>query len=381
MITNQRSTGNVTAIRRVVDIAKKIDVLEPNAAPLTQLTRKISKRAAINPAFNWLEEEALTKTASVVTGGGYTSGAVTFDVVAGQGSRFRAGDVVKVVATGEQFLVTAVSTDTLTITRAWGVTAAGSLASAGVLLIVGNANQEGATSRTLLAGDQTPKTNYTQIFRTPFGITETADNSEMYGGKDLAHLRMMNLIEHQKGIERALWFGEPKEDTSGTYPRRATGGVDYYISTNATDASGTLTESEFDDFLRTGFRYGNSTKWLFAAPIITAAISYWAKGKLLTAGKDKTYGVDVTQYVTPFGTVNIVNNNIFSETTVYAGYAFLIDLDSPSYRYLANRDTKLITNIQANDADGETDEYKTECGLEFSQEKKDAQLYNVTSYA
>jgi hypothetical protein len=203
----------------------------------------------------------------------------------------------------------------------------------------------------------------------------------MYGGKDLAHLRMMNLIEHQKGIERAFWFGEPKEDTTGTYPRRATGGVDYFIATNATDASGTLTESEFDDFLRTGFRYGNATKWLFAAPIVTAAISYWAKGKLLTAGKDKTYGVDVTQYVTPFGTVNIVNNNIFSETTVYAGYAFLIDLDSPAYRYLANRDTKLITNIQANDADGETDEYKTECGLEFSQEKKDGQLYNVTSYA
>ncbi len=381
MIQVQRNTANVTAIRRVIDIAKKIDVLEPNAAPLIQLTKKISKRVAINPSFNWMEEEALTKTFSVVTGGGYTAGATQFDTVAGQGTRVRVGDVLKVVATGEQLLVTAVSTDTLSINRAWGVTSAGSIASAGVILIVGNANMENASTRAVLIGDQTPKTNYTQIFRTPFGISRTANNSEMYGGNDLAHQRMMQLIEHQKSMERGFWFGEPKEDTTGTDPRRATGGVDYFISTNATDASGTLTESEFDDFLRTGFRYGSKTKWLFAAPIITAAISYWAKGKLHTLQKDKTYGVDVTQYVTPFGTVNIVNQNIFSETTVYAGYAFLLDLDSPAYRYLANSDTKLKTHIEANDADGEKDEYLTEAGLEFMSEKKDAQLYNVTSYA
>lgn len=44
MITKTRDTYNVTAIRRVVDIAKKIDVLEPDSAPLTQLTKKVEKR-------------------------------------------------------------------------------------------------------------------------------------------------------------------------------------------------------------------------------------------------------------------------------------------------------------------------------------------------
>jgi len=379
MITTVRNTSNVTAIRRIVDISNKIDVLEPDSAPLTQLMKKIEKRVAVNPVFNWMEEASLTKTDQVNNSGGYTSGALS--VIVDNGSRFRAGDVVKVVATGEQALVTAVSTNTLTLTRAWGSTAAGVLADDGVLLIVGNANQEHAEKRFIKIADQTPKTNYTQIFRTPFGISRTADNSEMYGGKDMKHIRMMQLIEHQKEMERAFWFGEPKEDTTGTHPIRATAGVDFLLSTNATDAGGTLTEAEFESFLRTGFRFGGKTKWLFCAPIVTSAISYWAKAKLQTVSKDKTYGIAVKEYLTPFGTLNIVNMNLFSETTVFAGYAYLLDLDGLAYRYLANSDTKLRTNIQDNSADGQEDEYLSEVGLQLSQERKGAVLFNVTDFS
>lgn len=379
MITGVRSTGNVSTSRRIVDISSKIDVLEPDSAPLLQLTKKMSKRVAINPEFKWLEEEALTKTDQVNNGAGYASGATS--VVVDNGSRFRASDVVKVVRTGEQVIVTAVSTNTLTITRAYGSTAAAAMNDNDVLLIVGNANEEHAEKRTMKIGDQTPRTNYTQIFRTPFGYSRTAMESEMYGAKEQKHVRMMQLIEHQKEMERAFWFSEPKEDTTGTQPRRTTGGVDYWISTNATDAGGTLTEAEFEAFLRSGFRYGAKTKWLFAAPIVLSAVSSWARGRLQTVSRDKTYGISIDQYLTPHGTVNIINNNLFAETTVYAGYAFLIDIEGLAYRYLANSDTKLRENIQNPSADGQEDEYLTEAGLEFGNEKKSALLYNVTDFA
>lgn len=379
MITSVRSTNNVTSVRRVVDVRKKIDVLEPNAAPLTQLTRKMEKRVAINPEFKWMEEEALVKSDQINNGGGYTSGATS--VVVDTGTRFRSGDVIKNVRTGEQYLCTAVSTNTLTITRAWGSTSAAAINDDDVLLIVGNANEEHAEKRSIKVQDQTPRTNYTQIFRTPFGISRTADNSEMYGGNDLKHQRETQLIEHDKEIERAFWFGEPKEDLTGTNPRRATGGVDYWISTNATNMGGTMTEAEFEAFLRTGFRYGSRTKWLFAAPIYLSAISFWAKDNIQTTSKDKTFGIDVQQWLTPFGLVNIVLNNLFAETTTYAGYAFLLDIEGLAYRYLTNSDTKLRTNIQNPSADGEEDEYLTECGLEFNNEKKSALAYNTTDFS
>lgn len=377
--TTIRSTNNVVAGRKVVDIAKKIDVLEPDSAPLTLLTKKIDKRVAVNPEFKWMEEESLTKTDQVNDGTGMLAGDTTMTV--DNGSRFRAGDVVKIPRTGENVLVTAVATNDLTVTRGWGSTAAAAINDNEPIIIIGNANQEHATKRAMIIGDQTIRTNYTQIFRTPFGISRTAANTEMYGGKDLAHIRMMQLIEHQKEIERAFWFGEPKEDLTGTHPRRATGGVDYWISTNATDAGGALTQIEFNTFLRTGFRYGSKKKWLFAAPIVVEAISYWASQKLQVSVNEKTFGISIMEYLTPFGVVNIVNMNLFTEVTLYSGYAYLIDVEGLAYRYLDNSDTKLKTNIQANDADGQEDEYITECGLQFNNEKKSALLYNVTSYS
>ena len=92
MISTVRGTGNVTAVRRIVDIAKRIDVLEPDAAPLTQLTKKIEKKVAINPEYKWLEEEALVKTDTVNYSTGYTAGASSIAV--DTGSRFRAAVII-----------------------------------------------------------------------------------------------------------------------------------------------------------------------------------------------------------------------------------------------------------------------------------------------
>jgi hypothetical protein len=276
--------------------------------------------------------------------------------------------------------VTGVSSDTIDITRQFGTTAAATIAISDALLIIGNANEEHANKRGFKIADQVDKTNYTQIFRTPFGISETADNSEMYGGKDMKHIRMTQLIEHQKEIERAFWFGEPKVLTTGTHYRRATGGVDYWQSTNADNASGTLTEIEFITHLKKAMRYGSTTKWMFCAPIVTAAISFWGHAKLQTVPRDKTFGIAVTQWLSPFGTINIVNMNMFTENATYAGYAYTVDPEQIMYRYLSNRDTRLKTNIQDPSADGEEDEYISEVGLHFSQEKKSALLYGVTSF-
>lgn len=382
MITALRSTYNVVSGRNVVDIASKIDVLEPDSAPLTQLTKKMKKSEITNPEFKWMDEEALSKADAINYGTGYTAGSLS--IVVDNYTRFRAGDVVKNINSGEQMLVTDATTtpNTLVVRRGWGSTAAGNMTDDDVLLIVGNANYEGSTKRNIKVQDQSIRTSYSQIFRTPFGITRTADKTKMYGGGDLKHQRMTQLIEHQKEMERAFWFGEPKEDTANdSHPRRATGGVDYWLSTNGKDASGALTQLEFNEFLRVGFRYGGKKKWLFSAPLITDAISYWGATKLQVAPKDKTFGIDVQQWLTPFGMINIVNSNIFTETTTYSGYGFLIDPTQPEYCYLTGSDTKLKTHIEANDADGQEDEYLSEVGLRFWNEKKSSLLYGVTSYS
>lgn len=91
---------------------------------------------------------------------------------------------------------------------------------------------------------------------------------------------------------------------------------------------------------------------------------------------ESSYGMRINEWVTPFGTVNIVHNPLFQGE--YAGYGFLLDMDSFKYRYMQNRDTQLLLNIQNNDVDGQVDQYLTEAGLERKQAAKCALLKNVT---
>jgi len=49
-----------------------------------------------------------------------------------------------------------------------------------------------------------------------------------------------------------------------------------------------------------------------------------------------------------------------------------LDMEALTYRYLTNRDTKLLTNRQNPGEDSQVDEYLTECGLQMEQEQRHA---------
>lgn len=183
-------------------------------------------------------------------------------------------------------------------------------------------------------------------------------------------------------IERAFWWGEKKSDTSGTqgHPRRATGGILEYINSGNSyvqNQGGVLTAPDFNTFLREGFTYGNNAKFLFAGGVVIQAINEFARGQITMRPLEKSYGMQIGEYVTAFGKINIVHNPLFVED--YAGYAFLLDMDCFKYRFMNNRDTKLMTNVQGNDVDGEVDQYITESGLERKQAARTALLKGVTA--
>lgn len=197
----------------------------------------------------------------------------------------------------------------------------------------------------------------------------------------LPYLRSKKATEHALDIERAFWFGEKKYDVTGTQgnPRRATGGVLEFIESGNSyvqNQGGTLTAPDLNTFLREGFTYGNSTKMLFAGGILLQAINELARGQIQTSVGDSTYGIKISKWMTAFGEVNIVHNPLFVED--YASYGFLLDMECFRYRYMDGRDTKLMTNIQAPDADGIVDQYLTEAGLERKQAPRHAIIKGVT---
>ena len=382
--------------RLIVDAVDKIFLLEPNKHPLVTLMTQVRASDGVypgsrlmkaptgNPEFKWFEDYYGGRFAKVAAA--YTASAAAIDVT-GAGSNsayiFTTGDIVKNSRTNEQFLVTSITDgNTIAVTSAFGTTATAAGVAGDELFIVGNANEENSGVRNVNTTRSTAQSNYTQIFKTTIALSNTEKESNLYGGPDLPYLRGKKGTEHALDIERAFWFGEKKSDTTGTQgtPRRVTGGVhEFLTSCNSyvQNQGGALTAPDLNTFLREAFTYGNSEKMLFAGGIVLQAINEIARGQVRTKTGDTSYGVKVSEWMTAFGTINIVHNPLFVGT--YAGSAYLLDMEGFKYRYMNNRDTKLETNVQTPGLDGIVDQYITECGLERKQSPRHALLKGVSA--
>jgi hypothetical protein len=350
----------------------EIFLLEPSKAPLTLLTSKINKKAVANPQFKWLEDE-LIPSVDRINAGTLTSTAT--EITVDNASYFRVNSILRVQRTGEVMRVSAVGGTTLTVARSWGGTAAAALLDNDSIQILGGAAAEGATSEDSKTTKSVTKDNYTEIVRSPFEFTNTELASDLYGQDDLAYQQMKVGIEHAVDIEKKIWFGEKAEDSSIAAARRSTGGFDEVISTNSSDFGGVFNMVTFFSFAEDVFRYGSESKVLFAAPSVVSNISLEGIKYLEMVPSDETFGLSVQRLLTPHGVLMIVKHNLFEGDT-YGKRAYVVDLDNVGYRFLKGRDTKLKTNIQANDKDARKDEYLTEMGLVRRLEKTHGRIVN-----
>lgn len=385
VVTGARATAatqGVLSNTRVIDMSDTIHLLDPNIAPLTAITMKLRKAHAINPKVEWLEDDYVPSSDAA---DGTVTATATVTITVDNGSYFRAGDVVLIVDTGEIVHVTSVAADILTTTRSIGSEAA-SIDDNAVLMVIGNANAEGATGRAVKTTQKTPQYNYTQIFRWPYAATGTLMASEIYGGDDFNFQRKKAGLEHRIQMERSFIWGERLEVTSGATPLRFCGGLIDKISTNVTnlDNTGSLTEAVFETFMRTGFRYGPARKLFFCSRLITSFLNLIAGSNIETIPSTSSFPLALTEYVSGHGKLYIITHNLLEGTAGtyqdYGGWGMLLDLDSIFYRYMRERDTHIVTNIQANDEDARKDEYKSECCPMVIQEQNHSVINNVKTY-
>jgi len=131
------------------------------------------------------------------------------------------------------------------------------------------------------------------------------------------------------------------------------------------------TEAEFEAFLEKAFTKGNVEKYAFMSPAFVTMINTWAKNKVTKVETDKSYGIRIVRYDSPHGTLNMIKHDLLTGTP-FGNYCIVLDMENLTYRYLQNRDTKLLTNRQANDEDSIKEEYLTECGLQIKLESTHA---------
>ena len=359
------------------DISDRIILWEPEAAPLLALLKGVRQKvAATQRQFDWIESEPYPS--EVTISGSQTAGDTSIEVVTGQGSRVAPNMKLRNRSTGEIFLVTVVSTDTLTAVRGIGNTLGGAaMADGDVCDIIGTAFEDASdvgTSKTVKEGRDF---NYTEITRTPFSISGRQSQTSFYGGSDKVSTAKKTAIEHKKRLEMSAFFGKRHSRTgTGGLEQTFTGGLEFFIASNVWDLAGAEpTHRAIVEALELYMRWGdggivngNGKKALFCSPRwLTILESVWHdKLRINQSDEVKKIGLKITEVETTHGTLMLIRQPLF--VGALGQYAFLVDLNHVRYRYHQGRDTQLLENRQGPGIDGETHEWLTDAGWEVSVE-------------
>jgi hypothetical protein len=388
-IQGLRGTGEFTSDFRPKNYRELFTLLEPNGnAPLNAMLAMGSSEPTDDPEYKNFRDE-LPERKLKVNGAVASTSTTSVTIDASDDNKFAInGAIVVNSETGEVMHVTADTTaTTLTVARNIGGTSH-QIADNADLFIAGFAAQEGGTSPTAISFDATVSSNFTQIFRTAFAVTNTMQSTYLRTGDKLDEAMTKALKLHMSDIERAMFFGQKHEANGSTaQPTRYTGGLLNSLS-NVVDittdyasyggsAAGTMTEEGFDSLLiSTVFKFGSKQKIAFVGENVANHLQQYGKDRWQPTAMEGAYGVNLTRYNTFAGDLMVHLHPQFRQIPNMKNAMIIVDFPYLVYRHLEGRDTQLLENRQAVDADSVKHEYLTECGLELLQDKTHAYIKN-----
>ena len=395
-----RDQAILSTNREKLDFSEEISLLDPNANPKTYIFQKLGSIGTGNIIHRWFEDELQPETDQVNYGTGYSSSATS--IVVDDGDKFAAGDLVMHNQTREVMLVTAVTTDTLTVDRDYGqgstpgyTARADTIDNNDYLTILSNAFEQGHPLPAAKSTVEVERYNVCQDVRTPISITDIAANSAMHGAQDLPWQLKKAGITHTRKLERMNTWGVPDIGDKGAYVAATTnthpataGGIwwymDAYASSSRKVSQAEITQAEFMSWLEAAFEYGSSEKTLFCPPLLNSAFDSWGMSKGQTFMGDTVMGMKIRRWESSHGLVNIVIDKMLKEPSTDGSFAFLLDMENIKWAYFNKIGMTQLNEIDMYKAGGYTRidyEYRTISCIEFKQPETHAVLKDMTSYA
>lgn len=353
-----------------IDMFPQIFWADRGAAPalaIASMEAHSRPAKAIQP--QWLEIVSIPQDLTPSTS--YTSGATSVVLTTGEGAWVNTDDVILDANTGEYMQVTAVSTDTLTVTRGYLGTTAHAIASTDHFINMRQISGHGTDSPEALQVISATKSNYCETRKTTVKVTKTQEAVETYGGSVRLQQRALKAQEHILDFEQRFLHGQMGSITNVNQPVYSLGGLDHFVTTNVWNLSGqAMTEAAFLDYLPQVFfhgqRPGKRVKVMYVSAEISNTINSWGLGKLMVSNDtneaSRRYGIDIKEYVNPYGKLYIVYHPLLYGA--FSGWAYIVDMPSIWLRPL--RPTKLNTNIQNPQSDYFLDEYLTESSIQVA---------------
>lgn len=385
-----RGTGDWATDERPKNFREMILWANPNgSSPLTALLAKTKSERTTDPEFAWWEE-TLTITrittnldmSATSTAAGTAAGALV--LVPGDVLLLEKAD--STTYDNEIIIVSSVTSDTaFVVKRAQAGSTGAAFATGGFMTRIGSVFEEGSVSPSVSNNNPTKVKNYAQIFKTAYEITNTALETKTRTGDPLKNDKKRQMFKHSVNMEQAFLWGKQQEVTGPAgKPMRFTGGLREFIVTNKTVFSTTPTVDTFLAAVYKVFDFetdagGGNERIVLAGNGAINALNQIAKSAqtLWNQGTVKIYGMELSKYVLPQGTLAIKSHPLMNVHPRYTNSMFIINPSALRYRYL--RDTKAQDNIQAPDADELKGQWLSECGLEVNFEKTMAYIGNFVN--
>jgi hypothetical protein len=401
--------------------------LYPNGmAPLTAILSMMGSKKVDDPRFHWWTQEQTAVSGAVIgiatiadmsvayAGGGVIGDTVFVRVLTTIANRIRQGHQIllrdatdyRVDVVGKVTSVTRGAVNSVMAVRLLeddDNSPTHDLTDADNFKIIGNINPEGGEMPDAIALNPTEVYNYTQIFRTPLSITRTAKMTTLRTGDAYQKMKAEALEMHSWEMELAyLWGIRTQNIGDNGKPERTTMGVinfirqfaplncdDYTLNAtyagiawNAAGGGGTWLRA----YLEQIFRYGANEKLALvgSGALLGIEALAMAEGQMNIATSQKAYGMELTEWKTPFGSIKMKTHPLFSHDATTRNLMVIIEPKELEYKFITDTTfygegaaTQHPSGYGARRIDGLNEEYLTECGLEFGLPQKCAVLNGI----
>jgi hypothetical protein len=332
-------------------------LMPQGSAPLFGMTSMLESETAVQTEHGFFTKTMLFPQLTV-SAGGQLVGDTTFTVVST--ANILPGMIMQVDSTRENIIINSVTDAThVVVTRGLGTVAAQAVPANANLYQVGNAFEEASVRPNALNINPVRITNYTQIFRNSWGISESVRATLMIAGEtNQAESKQDCAAFHAVDIEKALFFGQKSQGTRNGQPFRTmdgliniVGNLTYYPSSysaaNVNTAGATTNYTQLEAMLDPVFNQSTDPKVanervLFVGGTAHKVINSIGRlnGTYFISDGQTSYGLQFGTFKITRGTFRLIEHPLFNTNAMWSKMAVAVDLSTFKTAYLGDRKTQ-----------------------------------------
>ena len=351
ILTTMFNATNNPPKLNTTSLAANVLRFAPNGtAPLFALTGAMGSKTAKAVEHGYFSKTMEFSKVTLAAAASAADTTLTLNTLAGTG--VVEGQVLHCFATGENLRVATVpSSTTITVTRAFGRVAAAAIPNTTELFVVGTAHAEGAGRPTPRSIQAVYVSNFTQIWRNSWALTDTARAT-------MAEAGWSNIAESQKDcgyfhaaeMEASMFFGQKHMSVgSNGQPLHATQGIIDTVRelapSNVEDFAGAaVTYDDLIDVLALAFTQSADISnpnlriaYCDSAAMRALQVMGREYGVLNMVMREDTFGQSFQEITFYKGKILFKEHPLFQELGINSGLVVVVDVPAINIAYLDGR--------------------------------------------